>query len=428
MPSIYRKLRRLPIPPGAEPEKRRGVAGVRWTDGRGREQWAATERGKIVQRDERWTIQYTDAGGKVREAGSRTTDEKTAREIAASIEIRTARERRGLHDPISESLAGHAREPISDHLHGRRGLIGYADKLADKGDDKAYVRRALRMLERVFSAAKVTTLADLETGAISRAIRGFKRRDGSPISNATFNQYGRACLAFSSWAYSKKRLPEDVLRDFDFANAEEGRTLFRRELTGAELRKIFRQAELDDGRTFARVLRGGKRAGKVKRFKAPGRVWGYRIALGTGFRAGEIGTLSRDCFQLKSKPAKIVVIAGKSKRRRRDEQPISDALATQLAPWLATTPRKGPVFRGFQRWGEAIQADARAAGVAVKTPAGSIDFHALRHTYASRIAAVTDAKTGQSLTRHSSADLYLNTYAKERDASRTRAVEAIGTV
>ncbi len=423
MPHIYRKLRFKPIPPGAKTKARRGVAGVEWIDGRGREQWAAlhADRKRIVLEDRKWTVQYSDANGKRRETGSGTSDEQTAREIAASIEMRVARERRGIADPTEDRYAKAAREPIEDHVRA------YTGWLADEGDSGEHVSRTRRMIERALAAAKVQTTADLDSARLAKAIRAFTTKRGSgkamPISNATYNSHVRAVKAFSRWLYTRKRAREDALRDMSFADAAVGRTLYRREVTAAELEKIIAQAERTDGAALI-----DPNARPPKRFNAPGRSWAYRIAAGTGFRAGEIASLTRESFDLSAKPPTITVGAGYSKRRRRDVQPISRELADTLRPWLATMPRKGPLFTGSSRWGAAIKADARAAGVPVETPQGTLDFHALRHTYASRIAAVTDAKTGQSLTRHASAQLYLSVYAKERESSRNQAVEAIGRV
>ncbi|MBX3381398.1 MAG: tyrosine-type recombinase/integrase [Phycisphaeraceae bacterium] len=429
MPHLYRKLRFRPLPAGAVPKSLRGVAGFQWTDGRGREQWApAHADGKrIVIEDSKWTVQYSDASGKRRETGSGTSDEKTAREVAASIEMRVARERRGIDDPTEDRYAKFAREPIEEHLRG------YIDWLADEGDSGEHVGRTRRMIDRALAAAKISTAGDLDSARLAKAIRGFRTTRGGesgraggkpkPISNATYNAHVRAVKAFSRWLYTRKRAREDALRDMSFADAAVGRTLYRREVTAADLAKIIAQAEKTDGDSLDDVNGKGK-----KRFTAPGRAWAYRIAAGTGFRAGEIASLTRESFDLGAKPPTITVGAGYSKRRRRDVQPISRELADTLRPWLATMPHKGRLFRGASRWGAAIKADAKAAGVPVVNPQGTLDFHALRHTYASRIAAITDAKTGQSLTRHASAQLYLSVYAKERDESRAKAVEALSAV
>ncbi len=425
MPHVYRKLRTKPIPAGATPKTRRGIAGVQWVDGRGRESWAAlhADGKRIVLEDLKWTIQYVDANGKPRETGSGTRDERAAREIAASIEVSVARERRGLSDPAADRYAATLREPVLDHLKGTAKAPGYREWLASEGDTDAHVARTVRDIERILELAGIRTVADLDSARVSRAIRSITTRDGVPISNATYNRCVRSCRAFSTWLYRRKRIRDDVLRDMSYADAAVGRTLFRREITDRELAKIVAQAEKTD-RNPVQI----KHAKRSHWYLLPDRAWAYRIAAGTGFRANEIGTLTRDAFDLSAKPPTITVEAAYSKRRRRDVQPIADTLAAQLRPWLARKPQGKPLFVGSSRWGQAIKVDAEAAGVAVTTAKGVLDFHALRHTYASRVAAVADAKTGQSLTRHASSQLYLSVYAKQRDDSRIAAVNALPVV
>ena len=413
---IYRKIRLKPIPPGSTPKSRRGVAGVEWTDGRGRVRWAPLHADgiRIALTDARFTLQHRDASGKLCETSTGTSDEATAREIAAAMEQRVARQRRGIEDPIADTYAGAGRDAADDHLRGRPGLTGYRQWLEAKGRTKRHVGQTVERIGRVLKAAKINTLADLDSAKIARAIRSAK---SGAVSNATFNAYVRACRAFSTWLWRRKRLRDDVLRDLELADAAVGRTLFRRELTDAELEKIIAEAEKSDS-----VKIGRKR--KVKQRRLSGRAWAYRIAVETGFRASEIASLRRESFDLDTSPPTVTVEAAYSKRRRRDTQPVSRAFAEMLRPWLATMPHGEPLFAGHTRWGAAIKVDAKAAGVPLKTTKGTLDFHALRHTYASRIAAVADAKTGQSLTRHASADLYLTVYAKQREASRAAAVEA----
>lgn len=65
----------------------------------------------------------------------------------------------------------------------------------------------------------------------------------------------------------------------------------------------------------------------------------------------------------------------------------------------------------------------------VKTNAGELDFHALRHTYATWVAAsAPDTRTGMDLTRHGTPELYLKRYAKERAGAKAETVRALPKV
>ncbi|HYE61484.1 MAG TPA: hypothetical protein VD997_05780 [Phycisphaerales bacterium] len=79
------------------------------------------------------------------------------------------------------------------------------------------------------------------------------------------------------------------------------------------------------------------------RVTCPDRRWACLIAAGTGFRAGEVASLTPESFDLAGDPPTVTVEAGYSKRKRRDVQPIRKDLADALAPWLANKPTGEPV-------------------------------------------------------------------------------------
>jgi integrase len=66
----------------------------------------------------------------------------------------------------------------------------------------------------------------------------------------------------------------------------------------------------------------------------PDRAMLYHIAVGTGFRAKELRSLTPASFQLASDPPTVTVGAAYSKRGRADTQPIRKDLAYLLRPWL----------------------------------------------------------------------------------------------
>jgi integrase len=411
------------MPGGARPSTRRGIRGVEWVTPSGDQRWAklAADGKRIEVRDENWTIQYTDASGKKREQSAGTPSRTGAEEIAAALVLKVARQKAGVHDERDSSLATHSRTSIEHHLTGSGNTIGYLQHLADKDDSARYVRDTKAQIQRVLTAANIRTLADFESSRVSRAVASL-RDDDKPLSGRTRNGYIRACKAFSTWLWRRKRTREDQLRDLDTVRTEPTRKLRRRALTPAEFDKIKAAAEASEVVVIGQIASGGKR-----RLSLPHRVWAYRLAAATGLRANEIGTLTRASFDFNA--CTVTVEAGYSKRRRHDVQPLPSEFAAELQAWIESMPKRAPLFPGSKRWGAALKADARAAGVPVKTAEGSIDFHCLRHTYATRVAATApDVKTGQSLTRHSSPSLYLNVYAKEQAKARTATVNAMPSV
>ena len=138
----------------------------------------------------------------------------------------------------------------------------------------------------------------------------------------------------------------------------------------------------------------------------------YLTALGTGFRRGELASLEAGSFDLEGTPPTVTVAAGYSKRRRTDRQPIRKDLADRLRPWLAKKAG-GTLFRIPDKSCEMIRKDLAAAEVPYKDSAGGFaDFHALRHTFVSRLVRRgASVKAAQELARHSSPLLTLGRYA-----------------
>jgi integrase len=145
----------------------------------------------------------------------------------------------------------------------------------------------------------------------------------------------------------------------------------------------------------------------------PERATAYRLALATGFRVAELGSLTPGSFALDQTPPVVVCEGGYTKNGRKAEQPIPDALADALRPWLASRPIGCRVFALPRRTADMIRAALAAAGIAYETSAGVVDFHALRGAYIlNPVSGGASVKTCQTLARHSTPSLTIGVYAK----------------
>jgi integrase len=126
------------------------------------------------------------------------------------------------------------------------------------------------------------------------------------------------------------------------------------------------------------------------------------VAIESGFRASELGSLTPESFALGTVPPTITTEACYSKRRRLDVQPVRRDLAELLRPWLAGKEAGKPVFVGdLSRAAEMMKADLGAAGITYGTPEGLADFHCLRVCYITRlVASGASVKVCQELARH----------------------------
>jgi hypothetical protein len=177
----------------------------------------------------------------------------------------------------------------------------------------------------------------------------------------------------------------------------------------------------------ARLIRAAESGPTLQGISGPDRAVLYRLALGTGFRASELASLTPASFRLAvaGKPPTVVCEAGYTKNGKRAEQRIKTALAAVLRPWLASKAPGRPVFRPTRR-ADMIRADLEAAGVPYETDEGVVDFHALRVTYISNlVASGASVKTCQTLARHSTPSLTIGVYAKASLHDIAGAVEGL---
>jgi integrase len=164
----------------------------------------------------------------------------------------------------------------------------------------------------------------------------------------------------------------------------------------------------------------------------------YRLALGTGFRAKELRSLTPQSFNLDGDPPTVTVAAAYSEHRREDVQPIRRDLAALLRPWLAgkepgrllfgrltanaSRMLQGDLAAARRVWieeapaGPERQAREKADFLAYRNAAGHVvDFHATRHTYVSGIVAGgASVRTAQELARHSDPALTIGRYSHAR--------------
>jgi len=202
---------------------------------------------------------------------------------------------------------------------------------------------------------------------------------------------------------------------------------------------------------LARLIQAAERGPKERGMFGPNRAMLYQLAVGTGFRAGELASLTPESFDLNAEPPTVTIEAAYSKHRRRDEQPIRRDLADLLKPWLKGRKRGQPVFKMPDKPVKLIQADLKAAREAWLEEAMSekeckarerttflayrdganrvADFHALRHTYISRlIQSGVNIKVAQELARHSTPTLTLGRYAHIGLVDETRALDALPSI
>lgn len=349
----------------------------------------------------KYIIEYFDENGRRRKKTG-ATDKAVTERIARELENRVALRREGVIDARDDAYRDHEARTILAHLDDWKAA------LLAKGSSEKHAKVSHANAGRVLKASKARRISDLSLSRVEGALAVLRAEGRGP---ETMNHHVRAVKAFARWLWKDGRARDHRLAHLSTVNPESDRRRVRRALTADEA---------------ARLVGAAERGGIVQGIAGPDRAMAYRVALGTGFRAGELASLTPESFRLAASPPLIVCKASYTKNGHVAEQPISDALAALLRPYVALKPPGRPVFPLTDRAAEMLRVDLDAAGIPDRTDEGVIDFHALRATYVSQlVASGASVKACQTLARHSTPSLTIGVYAKASLHDLAGAVSAL---
>lgn len=324
--------------------------------------------------------------------------EAMARKLESEAELR----RRGVIDPRADAYASHEARTLSEHLQDFRRSLEAEDRTP------RHVQMTLSRAGKVVALSGVRRISDLSLSSILDAVASL-RSEG--LGAETINHYIRAIKAFARWLWKDGRAREHTLAHLSTSNPESDRRRTRRSLTTEEAVRLIQAAE------SGRIVKG---------MTGPDRAMAYRVAIGTGFRADELRSLTRDSSRLDNTPPAIVCEAGYTKNGRTAAQPIAEVLANHLRPWVSSLSPGRPALNLPDKTAEMLRVDLKAAGIGYETSAGVVDFHALRATYVSQlVASGASVKACQVLARHATPSLTIGVYAKASLHDITGAVESL---
>ncbi len=324
-----------------------------------------------------------------------------------------------------------AMSSLLEHISGSDDAPGWRQYLKAKGNTAAYVDKTVGQVERVFGACGFINWSDLSPGKMMKHLddlRADTADEGGAVkrglSARTFNSYLGAVKAFCRWMVKDGRASESPLAHLDGLNVRTDRRIVRRALSVEELSWLLASA-----------------GEQPERYGMTGaaRALLYRLAVETGLRAGELASLKRSSFALDADNPTVTVEAAYSKHRREDILPLRANSAAALAEFMAS---KLPTASAFamppgtelaamlredlaaarQAWMEShrqpqerTEANETAFLLPVDDSGRVVDFHALRHTAGSLLAAGgVHPKVAQSLMRHSDINLTLSVHPRVR--------------
>ncbi len=376
--------------------------------------------------DAHWLAKFKNERNKWVTRSCGDADQATAKRWAAAWEADARDVRDGRVDPRAQGYRKSALRPIAEHVEEFRAM------LQDKGNTLGHVALVKAHVDRVVALTGAKHLADLSADAVQKAIGTIK---GEGLSLRTCNAILRSVKTFGGWLEAGGRIRHNDLRNVKGFNDATDKRRVRRDISDNELGRIIAAAK----------------AGRVS-FGLSGedRAIAYKLAAGTGFRRGELASMTKVSFTLDGDAPTVSVAAAYSKRRRGDTQPIDADLAADLAKWLNGKPAGVPLLPLTRKTAEMMARDMWKAKRAWMREAATVrerwerrkseflnpadgegrvfDFHALRHHYISRVVqSGASVKVCQELARHSTPVLTLGRYAHVRLADLRKALPTVPT-
>jgi integrase len=359
-----------------------------------------------------WYIAYQDENGRrrtVKGCPDKTATEAMARKLESDADLR----RRGVVDPKAEAYAAHEARPLTDHLDA------WGESLKAEGATAKHVGLTTSRMRRIVAlicGAKLSEvspvtrnrrgdvarahktraermvsarLSDLTTERVQKALATLKTEGQS---HQTLNHYRGVVRSFSRWCWKSHRTREDALRDVKGYNVKEDRRHDRRTLSLDELRRLIDAAEHGPA---------------VRRVPGPVRALVYRLAVATGLRYSEIGSITPESFNWET--PSVTVAAAYTKNGDPATLPLPRELADDLAAYVATLAPGVQVFP-LPRYADGARVlliDLKAAGIPYQDASGLFfDFHALRcQTATLADQAGVSPRVVQKLMRHSTLEL-----------------------
>ncbi len=370
---------------------------VRWVDSEGSRVKSKTPGAKkVIEKSRKWWGSYRDAFGKLVKKPL-FKDKQSSQLELANLERLEDRRKAGLWDDHIEQ----AGRPLAEHI------AEWLASLEQSGVSRRRIEDLTGRINKLISMAKWERLNDITEESLLVALRKLN------VGVQTRNHYLQHVKQFVHWSVPD-RLPSNPIGKLKRQNVNCDRRHDRRELTPQEQEKLISTT----------------RESSVMRFKLNGRSRAllYQLAFATGFRRGELRSLTAESFDLDAEIPCVTVAAGYSKHRKQDNQPLPNWIVERLREWFASGGQLWPKLT--KHTAKMLKGDLEAAGIAyvVRGPDGPLyaDFHSTRHTFVTSVSRTqAPLKDMMEMTRHGTPELLLNVYAKTNQENKARLVQQL---
>ncbi len=362
-----------------------------------------------------WRARIVDHRGN-RKTYTLSKNKQHAQAQADRIEVREKEIRQGLRPVPSVSELASGRD-IMEVMHE---YLDWGDTQGGRGGrpwSPTNSRKRRFYLKWWRETLKLKTLSDLYDclPSAEKAIRSLGCKSGK-----TFAAYKEGLFVFCNWCKDRKYLTEnplDGMGKFDMRAKTPRRSMVLEEIT----------ALFNGSPEHRRLL--------------------YETAFASGFRAGELRSLTPDHVYVEKCGLHLDADADKGRKER--FQPLSRELVDKLVVYGKSGDAKRHYTKMRAKAGAApdlnvpnnpllyvpshparvIQEDLKKVGVEIATSKGKLDFHACRKAYINLVIATgADVKTTQALSRHSTPYLTMEVYAEAVDTRLINTAELVGNM
>ena len=370
---------------------------------------------KVASESKKWWGQYRDALGILRHKPL-AVDKKIAQQMLNDIMTKVEKEKSGTLDPFDAEMS----KPIQVHIDD------FEKHLRSKNSTSAHVVEVIAKIKRCEKFCHWQRIKQIRATDVENFLLDLRENHG--LSIQTSNHYLKALKAFTRWLVRYQRMQLNPLDILEPLNVSTDRRHDRRALTMEE---------------FLLTLHAAETGPPAVGLTGPDRAMLYILATWTGFRRGELGSLTLKSFHLKRKNPTITVEAAYSKHRRDDSQLLHPDIVKRFLKWIEIRKPASekeilfPISKktcGTNRttsnmmmfdlaaarraWlveaNDEFELQAREESDFLKyedSDGKFADFHALRHTFITNLSrANVPPKVAQSLARHSDIRLTMQIY------------------
>ncbi|HZZ42449.1 MAG TPA: site-specific integrase [Tepidisphaeraceae bacterium] len=347
----------------------------------------------VIKVGKKWYVKLYDANGKQRKVKGYTEKSETMK-LAARLENEKTAIQRGDLDPQLEMKKTERAKAVVTHIEE------YKTFLRAKGNSTNHVSYTIRDIKQFITFSGVKHAAEITRAAVDRWRMNLMEQGTD--SRRTINRRVGSLQAFLRQLQQTGGVTDYVLHKYPKLKVAGHAKRKRRSLAPAETTKLIAQCQ------------------------DPERKDVYRVALLTGLRHNEIVRLTPAAIDLDR--GTITVHAKDPRHKDRiDVIPLHTRLISMMKDRTKEKGKDQPMFdvprRGIAA--KLLRADCVAAGV----DTSDVDFHALRHTFVTRLAETNvHPKIAQVLARHANVETTLSFYTHFHTDDERKALSSLPSV